>query len=47
MPVAYMDVEAGAQAEETELQSLKEECAETQVWHPRCRVSLKVTPREV
>uniref|UniRef100_A0A3Q3CFU2 DOP1 leucine zipper like protein B n=1 Tax=Haplochromis burtoni TaxID=8153 RepID=A0A3Q3CFU2_HAPBU len=30
MPVAYMDVEAGAQAEETELQSLKEECAETQ-----------------
>lgn len=46
MPVAYMDVEAGAQAEETELQSLKEECAETQVWHPRC-VSLKITPCEV
>lgn len=44
MPVAYMDVEAAAQAEETELQSLKEESAETQVWDPRYCVSLKITP---
>ncbi|XP_030613760.1 protein dopey-2 [Archocentrus centrarchus] len=30
MPVAYMDVETGAHTEETELQSLKEECTEIQ-----------------
>lgn len=36
MPVAYMDVEAGAHMEETAAQSPKEECAELQVSHPRC-----------
>lgn len=33
MPVAYMDVEAGAQAEEVESQTLEEEGKNTQVRH--------------
>lgn len=33
MPVAYMDVEAGAQTEDVELQSLEEESKKTQVRH--------------
>ncbi len=33
MPVAFMDVDAGTHAEDTELQSTEEESKKTQVWH--------------